>query len=432
MPAMDDHGPRSARGFSSRAILAATRNPKVAQQSTAVPIYQSATFASDDAAELATVMRDGTGYTYARLDNPTAAAMAAAIAELEGAEAGFAFGSGMAAIHAALAATLRAGDRVVAARAVYGSTRQLFDRVFARFGVRIDYVDATDLAAVEAALPGARLLYVETISNPTTFVVDIAAVAALAHRAGADLIVDNTFASPYLCRPIELGADVVVASATKWLSGHSDVLAGVVVGSEARMRAVREIEVDTGGIVAPFSAFLVLRGIATLAVRMDRHCDNALTLARWLAAKDDGYPVVYPGLPDHPQAAVAQRQLRAGGGMLTLDMPREVRSASSTRCASRSRPPRWAASGRWSSIRPRHRTGSSMRPAWPRPGSPRASCASASAWRTWRILSPTSPSDWPRRARRSPRSAITTIPLGDAEPPTSATPGPLRWPSGGR
>ena len=173
---------------------------------------------------------------------------------------------------------------------------------------------------MEAALAGARLLYVETIANPTTVVADIAALAELAHRAGAELIVDNTFASPYLCRPIELGADLVVASATKWLSGHSDVLAGAVVGSTSRMHDVREVEIDTGGIVAPFSAFLVLRGIATLAVRMDRHCENALALARWLAAQEGGYPVVYPGLPDHPQAAVAQRQLRAGGGMLTLDV----------------------------------------------------------------------------------------------------------------
>jgi methionine-gamma-lyase len=292
----------------------------MAQHSTAVPIYQSATFATDDATQLAELTSSGNGYTYARLGNPTATAMADAIAELEGAEAGFAFGSGMAAIHAALASTLRAGDRVVATRAVYGSTRQLFDRVFARFGVRTEYVDATDLAAVEAALPGARILYVETISNPTTVVVDLEALATLAHAVSADLIVDNTFASPYLCRPIELGADLVVASATKWLSGHSDVLAGAVVGSHDRIRAVREVEIDTGGIVAPFSAFLVLRGIATLAVRMDRHCQDALALARWLKVQDGGYPVVYPGLPDHPQASVAQRQLRAGGGLLTLDV----------------------------------------------------------------------------------------------------------------
>jgi methionine-gamma-lyase len=320
MPAMDDHPEPIARGFSSRAILAATRSPKMAQHATAVPIYQTATFATDDAAQLAEITTSGNGYTYSRLGNPTAAAMASAVAELEGAEAGFAFGSGMAAIHAALAATLRAGDRVVATRAVYGSTRQLFDRVFARFGVRTDYVDATDLAAVEAALPGARLLYVETISNPTVVVADLAALATLAHRAGAELIVDNTFASPYLCRPIELGADLVVASATKWLSGHSDVLAGAVVGSRDRMREVREIEIDTGGIVAPFSAFLVLRGIATLAVRMDRHSESALVIARWLGTQARGHHVSYPGLPDHPQAAIAQRLLRAGGGMLTLDV----------------------------------------------------------------------------------------------------------------
>lgn len=317
---MDDHPKVTARGFSSRAILAATRSPTMAQHATAVPIYQTATFATDDAAQLAEITASGNGYSYSRLGNPTAAAMASAVAELEGAEAGFAFGSGMAAIHAALAASLRAGDRVVATRAVYGSTRQLFDRVFARFGVRTDYVDATDPAAVEAAVPGARLLYVETISNPTVVVADLAALATQAHRAGAELIVDNTFASPYLCRPIELGADLVVASATKWLSGHSDVLAGAVVGSHERMREVREIEIDTGGIVAPFSAFLVLRGIATLAVRMDRHSESALAIARWLKAQAGDHRVSYPGLPDHPQASIAQRQLRAGGGMLTLDV----------------------------------------------------------------------------------------------------------------
>ena len=142
----------------------------------------------------------------------------------------------------------------------------------------------------------------------------------MAHRAGAELIVDNTFASPYLCRPIALGADLVVASATKWLSGHSDVLAGAVVGSNERMREVREIEIDTGGIVAPFSAFLVLRGIATLAVRMDRHSESALVIARWLKTQAGDHRVSYPGLPDHPQADIAQRQLRAGGGMLTLDV----------------------------------------------------------------------------------------------------------------
>src|SRR3990170_2723964 len=287
----DEPAGRPVRGFSTRAILAATRSPKVEQHPTAVPIYQSATFAANDAAEFAAIIAAGSGYTYARLDNPTASAMAAAVAELEGAESGFAFGSGMAAIHAALAALVRAGDRIVATRAVYGSTRSLLDRVFARFGVETTYVDATDADEVSAALPGARLLYLETISNPTLVVVDIPELAERAHRAGALVVVDNTFASPYLCRPIELGADLVVESATKWLSGHSDVIAGAVSGPERLVREVAAVEVDTGGIVAPFSE-------SALGPRA----------------------VVYPGLASHPQAVVAQRLLRAGGGMLAIDL----------------------------------------------------------------------------------------------------------------
>jgi cystathionine beta-lyase/cystathionine gamma-synthase len=284
-----------------------------------VPIYQSATFATDDAEELAEVLASGRGYSYARIDNPTAAAMAAAVAELEGAASGFGFGSGMSAIHAALLATVSAGDRIVATRAVYGSTRSFFDRVLARLGVETTYVDATDADAVSAALPGARLLYVETISNPTLVVVDIPELVERAHRAGALAIVDNTFASPYLCRPIELGADLVVESATKWLGGHSDVLAGVVSGGETLIAEVRAVAVDTGGIVAPFSAFLVLRGLETLAVRMDRHSASALTLARHLEGLE-GPRITYPGLASHPQAPVAQRLLRAGGGMLAVDL----------------------------------------------------------------------------------------------------------------
>jgi methionine-gamma-lyase len=316
----DEPAARAPRGFSSRAILAATRAPEMRQRPTAVPIYQSATFATDDAEELAAILTDGRGYTYARIDNPTAAAMAAAVAELEGAASGFAFGSGMGAIHAALLATVRAGDRIVATRAVYGSTRTFFDRLLAGLGVQTTYVDATDPDAVSAALPGARILYVETISNPTLVVVDIPELVERAHRAGALVLVDNTFASPYLCRPVELGADLVIESATKWLGGHSDVLAGVVSGGEPLMGAVRAVAVDTGGIVAPFSAFLVLRGIETLAVRMDRHSASALTLARHLQGVDGPRRVTYPGLPDHPQAIVAQRLLRAGGGMIALDV----------------------------------------------------------------------------------------------------------------
>ena len=318
-------------GFATRAIRATTHGPTLHQQPTAVPIYQTATFAADDSAELGRVLSGAPGYAYSRIDNPTAAALAAAVAELEGAEAGFAFGSGMAAIHGVLASLVSAGDRVVATRAIYGSSRTLLERVFGRLGAEVAFVDPTDLDAVATTLrPDARLLYLETISNPTIVVADVAALAELGHRAGATVVVDNTFASPYLCRPIELGADLVVESATKWLGGHSDVLGGTVSGAADLLRGVREVAVDTGGIIAPLSAFLVLRGITTLAVRLDRHAASALAIARAIEeSADDGAPprFFYPDLPSHPQYEVARRQLRSGGGMLAADFGRREAAA---------------------------------------------------------------------------------------------------------
>jgi cystathionine beta-lyase/cystathionine gamma-synthase len=319
---MAEEHDRPAYRFGTRAIRAASIPAPVHQVPTVVPIYQTATFSADDSAELGDILGDRRpGYAYSRIDNPTAAAMADAIALLEGAEAGFALGSGMAAIHAAVTSLVKAGDRIVSTRAVYGSTRTLFSKVLSRFGVHTDFVDPIDLQAVEAALvSGATLLYLETISNPTIVVGDLARLIELAHQHGAKVVVDNTFASPYLCRPIELGADLVVESATKWLGGHSDVVAGAVVGSRAAIDDVREMQTDIGGIVAPFSAFLVLRGIETLHVRMDRHSQTALDVARYLESQDGVRAVFYPGLPSHPQAQVAQRLLRAGGGMLALDL----------------------------------------------------------------------------------------------------------------
>jgi cystathionine beta-lyase/cystathionine gamma-synthase len=250
----------------------------------------------------------------------------------------------MAAVHAAVASLVGAGDRIVSTRAVYGSTRSLFSGVLHRFGVRTAFVDPTDLEAVDVALAsGARLLYLETISNPTIVVGDLPRLIELAHRHGARVVVDNTFASPYLCRPIEHGADLVVESATKWLGGHSDVVAGVVVGSRKLLAGVRQLQTDVGAIVAPFSAFLVLRGIETLHVRMDRHSQTALTLARYLEADDGVRSVFYPGLPSHPQAEVAQRLLRAGGGMLAFDLGE--RRAASAFLDSLRIPPRTASLG---------------------------------------------------------------------------------------
>ncbi len=326
---MAEEHDRPAYRFGTRAIRAASVPAPVHQVPTATPIYQTATFGSADLAELGDILGERQpGYAYSRIDNPTAAAMAGAIADLEGAEAGFAVGSGMAAIHAAVASLAGAGDRIVSTQAVYGSTRTLFSRVLRRFGVQTDYVDPIDLDAVEVALvTGAKLLYLETISNPTIVVADLPRLIEMAHRHGARVVVDNTFASPYLCRPIELGADLVVESATKWLGGHSDVIAGAVVGSHELIDGVREMQTDVGAIVAPFSAFLVLRGMETLHVRMDRHSQTALNLARYLEAADGVRAVFYPGLPSHPQAQVAQRLLRAGGGMLAFDLGERAAAA---------------------------------------------------------------------------------------------------------
>ncbi len=310
-------------GFSTRAIKAATSAPRVDQVPSSVPIYQAAAFSTADAAELGDVLTGAVpGYAYSRIDNPTTAVLGAAVAELEGAEAGLAFATGMAAIHAAIVSAVRAGQTIVATQAVYGTTRDLLVRVLSGLGIATEFVDPTDLAAVDAALArtGAPVLYVETISNPTIVVSDLAALAELAHRHGALLLVDNTFASPYGCRPIELGADLVMHSATKYLSGHGDVLAGVVVGSRERIAAVRPILVDVGGALAPLAAFLVLRGLPTLAIRMERHTETATELAAWLAGQDGVELVHYPGLPGDPSHSVAMRQLHVFGGMLAFEL----------------------------------------------------------------------------------------------------------------
>jgi methionine-gamma-lyase len=311
------------RGFATRAIRAAHRLPRVDQAPTSVPIYQTVTFSSADAAELGAVTtRQIPGYSYGRLDNPTVASFAAAVAELEGAEAGFAFGSGMAAIHAALGALLSAGDRILATQSSYGTTRSQLVGVFGRFGVTVEFADITDLAAVDAALAASphRVLYAETISNPTIVVADHTALADLAHRHGATYVVDNTFASPYLCRPAELGADLVCESATKYLAGHSDVMAGVVAGSTPLVQRVRDFEVDTGGALDPHAAFLAMRGLSTLVLRMERHSATAAALAAWLAVQPGVTRVWHPALPSHPQHAIASRQLTRGGGMLAFEL----------------------------------------------------------------------------------------------------------------
>jgi methionine-gamma-lyase len=312
-------------GFSTRAIRAASRTPAVRQAPTSVPIYQTATFASEDAEQLGDVIGDPwAGYSYSRLSNPTTQALGDAYAELAGGESGYAFASGMAAIHAALASLLRDGDRIVASSALYGATRTQLTGYFGRFGVAVELVDVIDLEAVTRALAAspARVLYAETSANPTTCIADHRALSALAHEHGATYLVDNTFASTYVCRPLELGADLVIESATKYLGGHSDLIAGVVAGPHRLVEKVARAQVDTGGTLGPFEAFLVLRGLLTLAVRMDRHGANALALAAWLERQEGVERVYYPGLPSHPQRAAVERQFRPGngGGMLSFEL----------------------------------------------------------------------------------------------------------------
>jgi cystathionine beta-lyase/cystathionine gamma-synthase len=297
----------------------------VDQRPSSVPIYQTATFTSADAEELGDVAADGrAGYAYSRISNPTSTALGAAYAELAGGEAGVALASGMGAIHAALASQLHAGDRVVAPLVAYGSTRTQLIDTFTRFGVRVDFADLTDNEAAAEAIEAAptRVVYAETIANPTAVVSDHATLARLAHDHGATYIVDNTFASPYVCRPLDFGADLVVESATKFLSGHSDVIAGVVAGRLDLIRGVEKVQIDTGATLGPFDAFLVLRGILTLAVRAERHATTAAALAAWLERQDGVHRVTYPGLPSHPQHDVAMRQFRPGvaGGMLSIEV----------------------------------------------------------------------------------------------------------------
>jgi cystathionine gamma-synthase/methionine-gamma-lyase len=292
----------------------------------ATPIYPSAAYIYEDMEALDGIFAgERQGPVYARYGNPTNTALEAAVAALEGGEAALSYASGMAAIHGALlAAGARAGTAVVAAQDVYGATYALLTKVLASQGVTVRFVDGTDDAAVAAAVAETRpvALVCETISNPLLKLVDLPRLAEIAHAAGAALIVDNTFASPYLCQPLRHGADYVVHSATKYLGGHGDVLGGVVVTSAERRAALNEINKLVGGNLGPQEAWLVLRGIKTLPLRVQRQCDNATQIARWLAAHPRVTRVNYPGLPDHPQHGLAARLLTCGafGAMISFDL----------------------------------------------------------------------------------------------------------------
>ncbi|NTU82093.1 MAG: PLP-dependent transferase [Chloroflexales bacterium] len=282
-------------------------------------------FRAADAATLHTILAgEAPGFSYSRYGSPTNAALEAALCALEGAATARACASGMAAIHVALLLTgLEAGDTLLVAQESYGATFALADTVLRRLGVRPIFVDATDQAALGAALAEhqPRALIVEPISNPLLHLCDVEATARLCHEHGAQLIVDATFATPYLLRPLAQGADIVLHSLTKYIGGHDDVLGGVVLASERYAADLRSLTILTGGLLDPHAAYLALRGLRTLPLRMREHCSNAAEVAAWLTAQPGIAAVHYPGLPAHPQHDLARRMLPVGfGGMVAFDL----------------------------------------------------------------------------------------------------------------
>jgi prepilin-type processing-associated H-X9-DG protein len=314
-----------ASGTASRRLGENTRAvhlpapPVPSQQPLGTPVYRTAAFAFESSAEYAAVLGDAVaGYTYSRIDNPTVDAFAAAVATLESASlpepaTAQAFASGMAAVSGVFLALARAGTHVVAPAATYGGSYSLLRNVLARFGVETDFVDLTDLDQVRAAArPATRVVYAETLANPTTAVADLPALAEIAAEAGALLVVDSTLAPPVVCRPLEHGADLVLHSATKYIGGHSDVTGGVVTGRPELISQIRAVRIDTGSSLAPDEAFLLRRGLETLPVRMRRQCSTAMVFAAALARHPVVARVEYPGLDSHPGHEVARRLFDAG------------------------------------------------------------------------------------------------------------------------
>ena len=303
---------KNRQGFSTRAIHAGQR-PDPTTGAVMTPIYATSTYAQESPGV-------NKGYEYARGKNPTREAFEACLADLENGTAGFGFASGMAAT-STLLELLDAGSEVLTGDDLYGGTYRLFERVRRRSaGLNFRYVDLSDVAAVEAAIgPQTKMLWVETPTNPLMKLADIAALSKLAKARGLLMVVDNTFATPWCQNPLDLGADLVMHSVTKYLNGHSDVIGGAVVVRDADLAAqVKFLQNSVGGVMGPFDAFLANRGLKTLGVRMKAHCENASAIARWLEGRPGVARVFYPGLESHPQHALAKRQMRGFGGMISL------------------------------------------------------------------------------------------------------------------
>jgi len=308
-------------GFITKLVHAGA--PKDPYGSAVTPIYQTSTFGFRNAQEGADRFAGkAEGYIYTRLGNPTIHALEACVAELEEGVGGVATSSGMGAVMTAYMALLGQGSHVVSTASVYGPSRGLLEEHFSRFGVATTFVDTSDVRNVEEALrPETRVVYVESPSNPAMQVTDIQAVAAVAHARGCPLVVDNTFASPYLQRPLVLGADVVLHSVTKFINGHADVVGGILVAKdEALLRRLRSVMIATGCNMDPHQAFLVHRGLKTLALRIERAQASAQRIAAWLEARPEVAWVRYIGLPSHPQHELAKRQMSGSGAMISFEM----------------------------------------------------------------------------------------------------------------
>ncbi|MGI9103832.1 MAG: trans-sulfuration enzyme family protein [Terriglobales bacterium] len=288
-----------------------------------VPIYQTSTFAFHDARHGAALFAgQEDGYIYTRIANPTIRALEESVAELENGSVGIATSSGMGAVCTLYLGTLSTGAHLVSTASLYGPSRGLIENHFSRFGVESTYVDTSDVANVHNAIrPNTRLVYIETPANPTMQVTDIAAVAELAHARGCLVAVDNTFASPYLQKPLELGADIVLHSVTKFINGHADVVGGILVTKDASVgKLLRGVMINSGCNMDPHQAFLVLRGLRTLGIRIERAQHNALEIARWLERQAEVERVRYVGLESHPQHALAKRQMKGFGSMISFEL----------------------------------------------------------------------------------------------------------------
>ncbi|MBE2275554.1 MAG: methionine gamma-lyase [Rhodobacteraceae bacterium] len=315
--------PNRPQGFSTRAIHLGY-DPASAMGALTPPIYMTSTFAFETAEAGSEMFRgERAGYIYGRTRNPGQTILEERMASLEGGEAGMAAGSGMAAISATMMTLLSAGDVAVIDHTIYGNTYAYFTQALPRFGIIVKVVDFCDAEALAGALKdGARVVFFETPANPNLRVIDIAAVSALARAAGAQVVVDNTFATPVLQRPLEQGADIVVHSATKYLGGHGDILGGIVVGRAEDLGRIRSTGLRwmTGATLSPFNVFLLMRGLKTLELRMERHCASALAVARLLEGHRKVASVAYPGLESFPQHDLARRQMALPGGLVSFEL----------------------------------------------------------------------------------------------------------------